>query len=397
MNTAPHDLLSVQASGPTHAIQVFTIPATADPRSRVALAPLGISIVLSLMMSGCSKPQVNDPRLRPPNVKVVRAKTAGSNPLAFTGTVEARVQSDLGFRVGGKVLERAVDRGQRVRKGQILMRLDPLDLELSLAAEQANVAAAQARYDQAKADEARHAALVKLDAVSRQEYDRAREALDSASALLGAAEAQAKVSHNLSRYSVLMADADGVVVRTLVEPGQVVAAGQAVVQLAHDGPREALLNLPEGIRPKLGSSASARLYGRDLTAEASLRQISEAADPASRTFEARYVLQGDASLSPLGSTVTITLSGEGASARQAVVLPVASLHERGQGFGVWIVENRAKARFRAVELISIGREEVAVSQGVDAGEIVVALGAHLLHEGQIINIANEGKASDERF
>src|SRR5256714_1126776 len=173
--------------------------------------------------------------------------------------------------------------GQRGQKGQGLMRLDALDLDLAFAAQKANVEAARAKYIQANADEARYAALVKSGAVSRQEYDQARAALDSAKAQLDAAEAQARVSNNSSEYAVLLADADGVIVRTLSEPGQVVAAGQTVIQVAHDGPREALINLPEGVRPDLGTSASARLYGQEQTYQAKLRELSDAADPASRT------------------------------------------------------------------------------------------------------------------
>src|SRR5256885_6584923 len=144
--------------------------------------------------------------------------------------------------------------GQRVQKGQMLMRLDPVDLRLSLAAQEANVEAARAKYTQAKADEARYAALVKSGAVSHQEYDQARATLDSAKAQFDAAEAQARVSNNSSEYAVLLADADGVIVRTLSEPGQVVAAGQTVIQLAHDGPREALINLPDRKSTRLNSS-----------------------------------------------------------------------------------------------------------------------------------------------
>ena len=205
---------------------------------------------------------MKDPRLQSPRVEIFKAKAAGSNSRTFTGIVEARVQSDLGFRVGGKILERSVNVGQRVQKGQILMRLDPEDLRLSAAAQQANVEAARAKYTQAKADETRSAMLVKSGVISRREYDQDRAALDSAKAQLEAAEAQARVSNNSSEYAVLLADADGVIVRTLSEPGQVVAAGQTVIQLAHDGPREALINLPEGVRPDLGTIASARLYGR---------------------------------------------------------------------------------------------------------------------------------------
>src|SRR5881296_2022178 len=371
-----------------------------DRRPLMAIGLLAGWLTMALMAGGCSKPAVKDSRLQSPRVEVFKTEAAGSNSRTFTGIVEARVQSDLGFRVGGKILERSVDMGQRVQKGQTLMRLDSLDLKLSFAAQQANVEAARAKYIQAKADEARYAALVKSGAVSRQEYDQARAALDSAKAQLDAAEAQARVSNNSSEYAVLLADADGVIVRTLSEPGQVVAAGQTVIQLAHDGPREALINLPEGVRPDLGAIASARLYGQDQMYQARLRELSDAADPASRTFAARYVLEGEAASAPLGSTVTIGLLTKQTSGSQCVQLPVGAIHDRGNGPGVWIVDDKSEVKFRSVTITSIGKEEVVVSGGVQAGEKVVALGAHLLHEGQVVNVPkeeNKEKASYAKF
>src|SRR5881628_2691985 len=358
-------------------------------RSLITIGLLAGVLTVALMAGWSSKPAANDPRLQPPQVEIFKTEAAGSISRTFTGIVEARVQSDLGFRVGGKILERSVNMGQRVQKGQMLIRLDPVDLKLSLAAQEANVEAARAKYTQAKADEARYAALVKSGAVSHQEYDQARATLDSAKAQLDAAEAQARVSNNSSGYAVLLADADGVIVRTLSEPGQVVAAGQTVVQLAHDGPREALINLPEGVRPDLGTVASARLYGRDQVCQARLRELSDAADPASRTFAARYVLEGEAASTPFGSTVTIELLTKQTSGSECVQLPVGAIHDRGSGPGVWIVDDKLEVKFRAVAIASIGQEQVVLSSGVQAGEKVVALGAHLLHEGQVVNLPNE--------
>ena len=407
MNTSPNESpIEAHQQGPTP--QKAFEPADAVVADKVGLVKkyhrplitiglLAGGLTVALIAGGHSKPTVKDPRLQSPRVEVFKAEAAGSNRRTFTGIVEARVQSDLGFRVGGKILERSVDVGQRVQKGQILMRLDSVDLNLSLAAQQANVEAARARYTETKADEARFAVLVESHAVSRQDYDHARAALDSAKAQLNAAEAQARVSNNSSEYAVLLADADGVIVRTLSEPGQVVAAGQTVIQLAHDGPREALINLPEGVRPDLGTTASARLYGQDQMFQAKLRQLSDAADPASRTFEARYVLEGEAASPPLGSTVTITLVTEQTSGNKSVLVPVAAVYDRGSGPGVWIVDNKSEVKFRFVQIASIAQEEVVVSGGVQAGEKVVALGAHLLHEGQVVNFGNEEKIYNAKF
>jgi RND family efflux transporter MFP subunit len=356
-----------------------------------------VSLMVAMTAGGCCKAPVNDPRLQPPRVEVFKAQAAGVNSRTFTGIVEARVQRDLGFRVGGKILERSVNMGERVRKGQVLMRLDSLDLKLALAAQQANVAAARARYVQAKSDEARLARMIESAVASPLEYDRAREALDVAKAQLDASEAQARVSNNSSEYAILLADADGVIVRTLSEPGQVVAAGQTVVQLAHDGPREAMINLPEGVRPDLGTVASARPYGQDQRYQARLRQLSDAADPASRTFEARYVLEGGAASLPLGSTVTITLVAKQTLGKPSVEVPVGALYDRGSGPGVWIVDDTSTVKFRPVQIASIGQEKIVVSGGLDAGENVVALGAHLLHEGQVVNLAREETVADAKF
>ena len=368
-----------------------------DRRPLMTIGLLAGWLTLALMAGGCAKQAAKDARLQSPRVEVFKAKAAGSNGRTFTGIVEARVQSDLGFRVAGKILERSVDVGQRVQKGQPLMRLDPEDLRLSAAAQQANVEAARAKYTQAKADETRSGMLVKSGVISPREYDQDRAALDSAKAQLEAAEAQARVSNNSSEYAILLADADGVIVRTLSEPGQVVAAAQTVIQLAHDGPREALINLPEGVRPGLETIASARLYGQDQTYQARLRELSDAADTVSRTFEARYVLEGEAASAPLGSTVTITLVAKQTSGNQSVRVPVGAVYDRGSGPGVWIVDDKSEVKFRPVQIASIGQEEVVLSRGVDAGENVVALGAHLLHERQVVNPANEEKTSYAKF
>ncbi len=345
------------------------------------------SLTAALLITGCTKPPVEDPRLQPPTVAVCHAKPAQSTQRTFTGIVDARVVSSLGFRVGGKILERSVSVGQHVRKGQRLMRLDAVDLQLSVAAQEANVVAARARYTQAKADKARADGLVETGAVSRQEYDLTRASLDSSKALLEAAEAQAKATDNSSGYAELLADDDGVIVKTMGEPGQVVSAGQMVIQVAQDGPREALIHLPEGLRPDLGSAATAQLYGHNTPAYAAeLRELSDAADPTSRTFEARYVLDGDAAQSPLGSTVMVTIATPQAPGNLPLSLPIGAVHDSGTGPGVWIVDETATVKFRPVKVDRIGRDEAILTSGLKPDETVVALGAHLLHEGQSIRI-----------
>ena len=172
----------------------------------------------------------SDPRLRPQLVRIALVKPAGGSERAFTGVISARIQSNLGFRVPGKVIERLVDAGQAVRAGQPLMRLDQKDLALALAAKENAVAAARAAAVQARGDEVRYRQLAANGWASRQRYEQAKVAFDTAAAQLAAAEAQADVARNEAGYALLLADADGTVVETLAEPGQVVAAGQTVVK-----------------------------------------------------------------------------------------------------------------------------------------------------------------------
>jgi RND family efflux transporter MFP subunit len=245
---------------------------------------------------------------------------------------------------------------------------------------------------QATADEARYRQLVTAGWSTRQKYEQARAALDSANAQLAAAQAQADVARNEAAYSLLRADADGTVVETLAEPGQVVTAGQIVMRLAHAGPREAAVNLPETIRPAIGSPAQARVYGGSSTpSPARLRQLSDAADPASRTYEARYVLDGEASRAPLGATITLSVAIGGAA--QASEVPLGALYDDGTSSGVWVFDPQSSSvSFQAVQVRRLA-EETAVVSGVDAGERVVALGAHLLHPGERVRLTGQRMAS----
>src|SRR5436309_3432119 len=231
-----------------------------------------------------------DPRTQTPLVRVATVQTSAQEDRSFTGIVAARVQSDLGFRVPGKILERLVDTGQTVKRGQALMRIDASDLRLATRAHEEAVAAATARARQTAADEAPYRDLVSSGAASASAYDKVKAAAEAARAELNGANAQADVSRNAAGYAVLLADADGVVVETLAEPGQVVGAGQVVVRVARVGYREAVIELPETLRPAIGSSGRASLYGNGLVGPATLRQLSNAANPHTRTFEARYVL-----------------------------------------------------------------------------------------------------------
>jgi len=354
--------------------------------SLLALIPLAVGIV------GCQTQQQQDPRTQPDLVRLAAVASAQAGNQAFTGVVTARVQSDLGFRVPGKITTRFVDAGRIVRAGQPLMRIDVTDYAHVITTQTHNVEAAKAKAVQAAADEARYRGLVSTGAVSASTYDQIKAAADAAQAQLAAVEAQARVARDEADYALLVADTDGVVVQTLVEPGQVVAAGQTVIKLAHAGPREAAVNLPETIRPALGSPARATVYGKTQSVDARLRQLSDAADPATRTFEARYVLAGADARAPLGATVTIQLPNQGNTG--SLQVPVAAITDRGKGPGVWVFnEKSSTVCFRPVNVLRLGEEDVTVSDGVKPGDRIVALGAHLLSDGQQVRVADEKAAS----
>src|SRR5437870_10967484 len=187
----------------------------------VLLTALGAAAFVTLSLRTREASAVGDPRQEPPIVRLITAARVTGSERGFTGIIGARVQSNLGFRVAGKIVERLVDIGQQVKAGQPLMRIDETDLRLALTAKRNAVAAARAVFVQTSADERRYADLVGNGWASRQRYEQAKAALDTAEAQLAAAEAEARVAENQATYSVLVADADGMVVETVGEPGQV--------------------------------------------------------------------------------------------------------------------------------------------------------------------------------
>ncbi|ABX38282.1 efflux transporter, RND family, MFP subunit [Delftia acidovorans SPH-1] len=365
---------------------------------------------LSLALAACGKSPPPDPRTQPPLVRTTLVAPGNAPERVFTGTIAARVQGDLGFRVAGKVLERLVDTGQTVRRGQALLRLDPVDLKLAANAQQEAVAAARARAQQASDEEQRYRDLQGTGAVSALAHEQIKAAADSARAQLRAAEAQAAAALNASRYAELLADADGIVMETLAEPGQVVSAGQVVVRLAHAGRREAVVQLPETLRPALGSAAQARLFGReDVVIPARLRQLSDVADRATRTFEARYVLDaGAAASAPLGSTVTLRIGGTAtatatatststststATAGKATLqVPIGAILDEGKGAAVWVVQGD-QVRRQPVTVVQVQDGNAQVVGALGLGERIVALGAHLLSEGAQVRLESEAPST----
>jgi RND family efflux transporter MFP subunit len=322
-------------------------------------------------------------------VRSFRVGSAYTSAPRYTGTVHARTESDLGFRVPGKIIEKLVDQGEHVRKGQALMRLDPVDLALASNAAQHAVDVARAEHERAVPDAKRYAELLPAQAVSTQEYERAVAAATASIARLKAAEAEARRAANELEYAVLKADADGTVMEVPADAGQVVAAGQVVVRLARDGTREAVVHLPENALSTAKSATEAYLYTQpDHTFPVKLRELSAMADSLSRTFQARYILENDGKNAPLGATVTVVYKAHSDTDQESYEVPLGALYDTGGGTKVWVINDTdSTVSLRPVTVTHVGQETAAVTGDLKSGEHIVALGAHLLKPAEKICVA----------
>ena len=347
---------------------------------------LGFVLAVSAFsLAACGEAASSDPRTKAPLVRVAVVQEGKPTTRSFTGTVGARVESSIGFRVPGKVIQRYVDAGETVRRGQVLMRVDATDLDLSADAQEAAVDAARARVHQAdeQADHLRD--LRDSGKVSDEEYDASKADKSAAKAALDAAESQADIAQNSSRYTELTAVADGVVEETMAEPGQVVAAGEPVVRLAAGENREAVIQLPETLRPRIGSTVEASLFGKGgNTVPATLRELSDSADPLTRTFEARYVLTGELANAPIGSTVTIDIPEPKEDPQAGLRVPVAAVLDAGDGPGVWVIDAESKISWCPVSIERVDDESMYVNGDLHQGDRIVALGAHLMRDGELV-------------
>ncbi len=354
--------------------------------SPFAAVALSLSLGGGLALGGCGQKPADDPRLAEPLVRTLvvgRSQDVGD---VLTGVVHARFETDLAFRAGGKIAERLVDPGVHVRKGQVLMQLDPSDYALAASAADAQYLAAKAQADRAASDEKRLRGLVQSGAISAQTYDQAAAAAKSADEQARAALAQRDVARRQSGFTNLEADADGVVMSLSVEVGQVVAAGQPVLRLARDGEREAVVSAPEGLRGRLAHQATAIFPGvTDAAVPAALRQLSQAADPLTRTYEARYTLSGAGAAAPLGGTVSVRLPRTGR--QQGIEAPLSAVVDRGEGAYVLVLPpGQSVLRKRPVQVESLTEETAVITSGLASGEQIVALGAALLHDGQHVRV-----------
>ena len=309
--------------------------------------------------------------------RLVKAMKLGAGEAAaeqrYSGEVRARHESQLAFRVGGKLVERLVDAGARVKAGQPLARLDPADARLAVVQAEANRALAVAELKRAQE--------------LRQQNFISQAALDAKATAAQVAETQARLAQNQAAYTTLAADAAGVVAAVLAEPGQVVVAGQGVFRLARDGEREVAIALPEsriaGLQP--GSAATVELWTGQQFA-GSLRELAPGADAATRTFAARVAIPAAPADLPLGLTATVrfTQAGDG-----RIVVPLAAILQQGDRPTVWVIGKDNTVTQRPIEVERYGDAGAVAKSGLQVGETIVAAGAFKLTAGEKVRLAED--------
>ncbi len=325
-------------------------------------------------------------------VRSVKLLTVGATELnsqaEYAADIRARIESRLGFRVAGKVIQRQAEAGQRVQAGQVLAQIDPQDYQLAAQAAQAQLAAAQTQRDLSQAELRRFEGLRAQNFISSVELERREAAFKSADAALAQARAQAQAQTNQAAYARLQATTNGVVTGVEAEVGQVVTAGQAVVRLAHDGPRDAVFAVPEQavMSFKPGQAMQAVLSSTGQVLKGRVREVGASADPVTRTFTIKLALDASEKL-PLGATVNVQ-AGSNKGAQTAVIkLPTSALRQEGAGTSVWVLDEAGMTvRSQPVQVGTVDGNQVVIASGLQPGQKVVAAGVHVLTAGQKVTV-----------
>jgi multidrug efflux system membrane fusion protein len=349
---------------------------------RYCTLALGVSALIA-----CSKTEAPKEPLRA--VKVITI--AGSNlnvEGVYSAEIRARVESRLGFQVGGKLLQRSVEPGQRVAAGQLLAQIDARDYQLAAQSAQAQLSAAQSQRDLAAAEYKRFEALKAQNFISGAELERRETALKAADASLNQAKAQAQAQSNQASYASLSASHAGVVTAVDGEVGQVVSAGQPIVRLAHDGPRDAVFAVSEQMVMglKLGQAMQATLLSTGQILNGKVRELAASADPVTRTFAVKLSLADSTNL-PLGVTVNVHAGPTLGNAPLVIKLPTSALRQEGQSTVVWVLDEATMTvNTQAVQLGMVDGNEVVIQSGLKPGQKVVSAGVHVLAPGQKVTL-----------
>jgi RND family efflux transporter MFP subunit len=349
----------------------------------------GISLAaMAVALAGCdnSVAQKVEP-VRP--VMVATAHYEAETPeRSFVGTIRPRIEADMGFRVPGKVAKRLVEVGQTVELGQPLGTLDEIDLRLQAEQATAELSASTGVVAQAVAAETRARDLKAKGWATDAQMDQARASADEARARLNRAERSVDLTKNSLSYATLVADARGVVTATMIDPGVVVAAGQTAIRVARFGEKEAVVSIPETLldRARTGSASVTLWSEPDKKYTAKLREIAPAADPATRTYLAKFSLPDADDAVSLGMTATLTLSDHATS--RVARLPLSALFSEGRAPSLYVVNEQGEIILKPVTVKSYDSKDVVITGGVKEGEKVVALGVQKLDPSQKVRVVS---------
>jgi RND family efflux transporter MFP subunit len=362
-------------------------------------APFVLPLTLvAALLAGCSRNEAPPADVRPVRALTLATGAVGSTT-EFSGDVRPRYESRLGFRVGGKISARKVDVGTVVKRGQVLMQLDPQDLRLGQAQAQANLRAAQTNYELARADLKRYQDLRSQNFVSQAVLDQKTAAAHSAQATVEAARAASHEQANQTGYATLESDADGVVTGIDAEVGQVVQAGTPVVRVARTDEKEVVIGVPEDqvdalrdvsdVKVKLWADPNRSIPGK-------IREISPVADPATRTYTVKVSIPPRDDIR-LGMTAVVQLAH--AKGGAAIKVPLSALYHDKGVTSVWVIENGA-VHLVPVQVGGVSGNDVLLAGGVKPGQTVVTAGVNLLKPGQKVkvltaDVARRGDAEAE--
>lgn len=339
------------------------------------------------LLGACAKPEP-----APEPVRAVKVVTMAASDVQaaqeYAAEVRPRIESRLGFRVGGKIIRRQAEVGQKVRTGQALAELDASDYRLAADAAKAQVNSAMVNRNLAAADYKRYQHLKDQNFISGTELDRREAALKAAQAQLEQAQAQLAAQGNQASYATLVADRDGVVTAIDAEPGQVVAAGTPVVRIAVDGPRDVVFNVPEDRVAALstGTPVQVRVWASQALLHGVVREVGSSADPVTRTFLVKATLDGK-DAPALGSTVYASPQNQAGGARLAIKLPTSALRQDGGSSAVWLLDTQTMTvKSQAVKVLTADDNLAVIGSGLQPGDQVVSAGVHVLAPGQKVSL-----------
>lgn len=356
---------------------------------RLASGPFVCACIACVVIAGCNEEKSSPPAApRPARIVEVTPHNLGLVAQG-AGRIQSRYVSRVGFQVDGRLVSRDVDVGDLVKKGQKLAQISAVDYQSKVAAAEADLAAARAAVDQATPQEARYRTLLAQGWATRAAYENTLKVLQSAQAQVQSAEANLRIAQNQLGYTELLAPDDGVVTATEADPGQVVSAGQAVVEISGNAEREAVFAVAgaDVAHAKPGMAVKVWLQGRpDIAVTGSIREISPEADSATGTYTVKVALPSPPPEMRLGAVVVGRAEVEG---QEVVSLPPSALLQSGDGPQVWVVGQDGKVHRRAVGLLEFDAGAVVIGHGLSAGEKVVTAGVNALAEGEPVKPETE--------